>query len=229
MSEIKRAIVLAAGQGFDLDGMNKVLIRDPLDSRSLLEKYVDMFSRRGIEVSVVVGYRAVNIMGQFPRLKYFLNGQWKITNNSYSLGLALSDDPCFVLSSDLIFDEALVDLLLDAPPNAVLTENRPSRILTALNCVVSDGKIADIYQGDVRTPQDPEAIGIFKVSDRRLLQTWKRKCLEHGNLFVAQNLPLRLGVDVHALDKGPLRFIEVNTALDYLRLLSESQPELKVA
>jgi choline kinase len=220
-----RVIVLAAGQGYQLDGLNKCLIKDPTDGRSILEKVVLAFP--GFDVTVVVGYRAVAIMQAHPRLNYVYNKDWAVTNNSYSLALALtSDDPCYVLSSDLVFEPALIRAMQSGPDNAVLSECRENRVLSAVNCTVEGTRITELYQGPLRKVTDPEAIGIYKISDARLVRAWRQNCLQHGNLFVGQNLPVHGDYPaVEAFDLGQHRFREINTPLDYLRLLSDLQHE----
>lgn len=213
-----RVIILAAGQGFLLDGMVKCLVRAPHDGRPLLEKAIESFSNH--KITVVVGYRAVSVMEAYPDLDYIYNPDWATSNNSHSLGLALDDEPSYVLSSDLVFDPSLVRELDDAGPNLALTECRENRILTSVNCATERGKIREFYVGPLRTPTDPEAIGLFKISDRTLLRQWKRNCLKHGSLFVGQNLPVGTGeADVEAHDVGNHLFYEINHPTDYLRAL----------
>src|SRR4051812_20177232 len=129
-----RVIILAAGQGFMLDGMVKCLVRAPHDGRPLLEKAVEAFS--GQRITVVVGFRAVAIMEAFPELDYVYNADWATTNNAHSLGLALNDEPSYVLSSDLVFEPELVRELDQGSPDLVLTERRENRILTSVNCAL---------------------------------------------------------------------------------------------
>jgi choline kinase len=213
-----RVIVLAAGQGFGLDGMVKCLVRAPHDGRRLLERVQDAF--RGHRITVVVGYRAVEVMEAFPDLDYVLNPDWATTNNSYSLGLALDDQPCYVLSSDLVFEPALVRDLDAAAPDLVLTERRENRILTSVHCALEGDQVRSLYVGPLRTPVDPEAIGLFKISNRRLLSAWRRNCLKHGNLFVGQNLPVgESDTAVVSHDLGKHLFYEINSPVDYLRAL----------
>jgi choline kinase len=213
-----RVIILAAGQGFLLDGMVKCLVRAPHDSRPLLERAVEAFA--GHRVTVVVGYRAVAVMEAFPDLDYVYNPDWATSNNSYSLGLALNDEPSYVLSSDLVFEPDLVRELDAAGPNLALTEKRENRILTSVNCAVDGSRIREFYVGPLRSPADPEAVGLFKISDPALLRQWKRNCLKHGNLFVGQNLPVNSGeADVHTHDLGSHLFYEINNPADYLRAL----------
>jgi choline kinase len=213
-----RVIILAAGQGFLLDGMVKCLVRAPHDGRKLLEKVQEAFA--GHQITVVVGYRAVAVMQEFPKLDYVYNPDWASTNNSHSLGLALNDEPCYVLSSDLVFERSLVHELDAAGPNLVLVERRENRILTSVNCALEKDRVRELYVGPLRAPNDPEAVGVFKISDRTLLRQWRRNCMKHGNLFVGQNLCLSATeFDVPAHDVGSHLFYEINHPADYLRAL----------
>lgn len=217
-----RIIVLAAGQGFQVDGLNKCLIRDPKSGQRIIDKIIKAFSQ--FPITVVVGYQAVNIMHDYPQLNYVYNQDWGITNNSYSLGLALTDEPCYVLSCDLIFEPSLITMMNTAPDNIILTEQRENRMLTAINCVIENNRVVEAYQGPLRHRHDPESIGIFKMTDKKILRGWKQNCLQYRNLFIGQNLPLSPDYPaIVTFDKGNERFFEVNTPLDYLRLLEETR------
>jgi len=213
-----RVIVLGAGQGYQLDGFNKLLIKDPADGKRILDKYREAFA--GKEMTVVVGYRAINVMHHYPDLAYIYNKDWAVTNNSYSLSLTLTDEPCYVISGDLFIEPELIQELDAGAPDLVVTQVRESRTLSAVNVSVdADGRIKEVYQGKLRNVSDPEAIGIFKVSSPVLLTAWKRNCREYANLFVGQNLPFDTDASVFAADLGGHRLDEVNTPMDYLRLL----------
>jgi CTP:molybdopterin cytidylyltransferase MocA len=184
-----RLIVLAAGEGLQLDGFNKALIRHPRTRERVLDQYLRLFGAS--KVTVVVGYRAIEIMHRYPQLHYVYNSSWRLTGNAYSLGLALDASPCFVLSADFFLDEAVIDRMRSATPNAVIAAS------------------------------DPEAPGIFKIESPALLREWKARCIEHSNLFALQNLPLDHGGadQVFAAPLGDARLFEVNTPLDYLNLI----------
>ena len=212
-----RTIILAAGQGFQLDGCVKLLIRDPQSGNRIIDQYIKLFKRSNL--TVVVGYKAIEIIQRYPDLTYVYNSEWKITNNSYSLGLALNGDPCYVLSSDLFVSQETIKILKDAKPNCILTENKENRELNSLNCMIkNDNQIAEIYQGPRRNIQDPEAIGIYKISDKNILESWKINCLRYGNLFAGQNLRFDLSF-VYSVDKGSYAFNEINTVYDYINLI----------
>ena len=94
-----RTIILAAGQGYKLGNFNKLLLNNPKTKLTILETYLEIFS--GTDVCIVVGYKAVNIINRYPHIKYIYNPDWHITKDSYSLGLALNDEPCYVIHSDM--------------------------------------------------------------------------------------------------------------------------------
>ena len=214
-----RVIVLAAGQGFQLDGFNKLLIRDPVDNKLIIEKYREAFD--GMDLSIVLGYRAINVMNKYPDFDYVYNSDWAVTNNSYSLNLSLNDEPCYVISGDLFIEPELVTMLENSGPNLVLTKNRESRSLSALNVSTdNNGYIQELYQGKLREPNDPEAIGIYKISSPEILKKWRRNCREYGNLFAGQNLPYDLKTPVVNVDIQGHRLDEINTPMDYIRLLN---------
>lgn len=223
MSTVNQAIILAAGRGNQADGIAKALIRHPRDGRTILDHATDAFA--GKRVVVVVGFRAIQIMESRPDLDYVINHEWAITNNAMSLGLALSNEPTYVVSGDMFFERALVERLDDADDNLVLTHARENRTPSAVHCALDGaGRVNEMYQGSVRSAWDPEAIGLFKVSSPELLRMWRRRSIEQGNLFAGLTLPLDDGADpVVAVELGRDDFYEVNSAADYLRLLERTR------
>lgn len=221
MPTVNQAIILAAGRGNQVDGMAKVLIRHPATGRSILQHAVEAFA--GKRIVVVVGFRAISIMESAPQLDYVINHDWSLTNNAMSLGLALGEEPTYVVSGDIFFDRSLIAHLDSLGPNLALTEARENRSLTAVHCVLrEDQSIAETYQGPVRDNAHPEAIGLFKISCPDILRRWKRLSIAHGNLFVGQTLPCD-GTPVLIAPRGEFAFHEVNTPTDYLRLIDQGR------
>jgi choline kinase len=221
VSAVEQVIILAAGRGHQVDGMAKVLIRHPSTGRTILEHAVDAFA--GKKVIVVVGFRALHVMESAPKLDYVLNHDWALTSNAMSLGLALDDAPTYVVSGDIFFERALVEHLDSLAPNLVLTEARENRALSAVHCVLrNDQSVAETYQGAIRDIANPEAIGLFKISDPDLLRRWKRTCIAHGNLFAGQTLPCD-GARIVSAPRGDFEFTEINTPIDYLRLIERQR------
>jgi choline kinase len=221
MNTVSNVIVLAAGRGDQLDGLNSVMIRHPQTGLRVLDHVISAFE--GKRITVVVGYRAIQVMESYPMLNYVINPNWAVSNNAMSLGLALGDEPSYVLSGDMFVEKPLVDELDCSCPDLVLTEKRENRTLSAVHCVVGeDERIVETYQGAVRDVEHPEAIGLFKISDYEILRKWKFTSIKHGNLFVAQTLPCH----IQAIKSVPLKnhsFVEINTPEDYLRLIEKSK------
>jgi choline kinase len=216
-----RVIVLAAGEGLQLDGFTKALIRHPETGESVIEQYLRLFA--GYELSVVVGYRAIELMHRYPRLHYVYNHNWRLTGNAYSLALALDERPALVLSSDLFMADAIAQRLLNGPENVVLTRARENRPQNGLNLRLNgDGTLAKVYRGTPERPHDPEAPGVFKISDPTLLRLWKRSASDNGNLFALETLPLDRE-PLHTVDVGGDFFHEVNSPTDYLALIEATR------
>lgn len=214
-----RAIILAAGQDIVLDGMIKCLIRHPIDGKTILEHAA--FAFEGMEVTVVVGYRAIEIIQMFPRFTYVFNEEWAVTNSAYSLGLALDQNPCFVASGDLLFEHSLIAAMEAGPANLALTSARENRGLTAINSICRKERLIETYMGPLRDPDHDELLGVYKISDPQLLRRWTTDCLQHSNLFNGQTLPVgESGTPIHRIRLSEKDFFhEINTVADYLRLV----------
>lgn len=221
MSAASRAIILAAGRGNQLDGINKVLIKHPKTGMTVLDHAISAFS--GKKITVVVGYRSIQIMERYPCLDYVINQNWAISSNAMSLGLALNNEATYVISGDMFIDKPLIAELDESGPNIVLTENRENRTLSAVHCVLQQGSIiTETYQGAVRDVRHPEAIGLFKISNEDLLRRWKHLSIKYGNLFAAQTLPC----DGEPIESVPVKdhpFVEINTPDDYLRFMERNR------
>lgn len=221
MSRVEHAIILAAGKSLQLDGVSKALIRHPVTGRTILDYATDAFA--GKRITVVVGFRAIQIMQAYPMLNFVHNPDWALTNNAMSLALALEDEPTYVVSGDIFLDPRLIERLDRGTPDLVLTSDREKRSLTAIHCVLDDRVcVSETYQGPVRSMAHPESIGLFKISSPAVLRDWRRRCIEHANLFAGQLLPC---------DRAPIKseplgdelFFEVNTPTDYMELIKESR------
>lgn len=209
-------IILAAGQGFQLDGFNKLLIRDPLTKKKILDIYLDIF--KNYKITIVLGFRAINVMHEYPKLNYIFNPRWATTNNSYSLSLALSNNPVIILSGDLIFEKKLIHDLINCNHNSVVTKNNFNRNSNSLNAIIDKKKnIKNIYQGKIKSINDREAMGIFLIKDRKILNEIKDKCNVNKKGFVAENLPFNKW-EFKNFDATNYRLDEINNPEDFLSI-----------
>ena len=104
-----KLIILAAGDSFELDGFNKLTIKHPKYKMSIIEIYRKVF--KVDKIQVIVGFRAMNIMNDFPEFEYILNDKWQ-TTGGHSLSLALDQHPSIVISSDFILNPNKVKKLI---------------------------------------------------------------------------------------------------------------------
>lgn len=221
MSAVDHVIILAAGRSLQLDGISKAMIRHPATGRTILDYAIAAFA--GKRITVVVGFRAIQIMQAYPQLDYVHNPDWALTGNAMSLGLALDERPAYVVSGDIFIAPELVQRLDRAAPDLVLASDREKRSLSAIHCVLDERRqVVETYQGPVRSMTHPEAVGILKASDPELLRAWRQRCIRHSNLFAGQLLPCDVApVAIEML--GEELFFEVNTPVDYLELVQASR------
>lgn len=214
-----RLIVLAAGQDNLLDGMIKCLIRHPANGKTVLDWVSE--SASGMEVTVVVGYRAIEIMERYPNFRYIVNPDWAVTNNAYSLSLAIDESPCIVMPGDIFVNSDTIDCLLDCAPDCALSMKRENRSSSAINAKVVQGIIREIYTGPLHDIEDEVLVGLYKISSKSLLRSWQQNGFARSNLFSGKTLPLD---DSSAPVKAcrpttSCAFSEINTVDDYIRLM----------
>ena len=125
MTRPSEAVILMAGEGSRLRGANKVFLKPfvPLLGRPLISYALDTLLRAGIEtLNFVVGYESERMITQVTPLipslvnaSFIENRDWQ-KQNGLSL-LAAADDmagPFLLTMSDHLFDDAIVDRLLDS-------------------------------------------------------------------------------------------------------------------
>jgi choline kinase len=157
-------------------------------------------------------------MHEYPKLNYIFNPCWATTNNSYSLSLALSNNPVIILSGDLIFEKKLIRDLINCNHNSVVTKNNFNRNSNSLNAIIDKKKnIRNIYQGKIKSINDREAMGIFLIKDRKILNEIKDKCNVNKKGFVAENLPFNK-CEFKNFDATYYRLDEINNPEDFLSI-----------
>jgi choline kinase len=123
-----KAVILAAGQGTRIRAVHgehpKCLIE--VDNTTILDHQLDALSKAGInDVAIVVGYEKQQIMNHvmsrrlshIQRIHFIENPAFAITNNIYSLWLALEwvrGGSFVVLNADVIFDAEILDTAVRA-------------------------------------------------------------------------------------------------------------------
>src|SRR5437660_1923732 len=123
-----KAVILAAGQVTRIRSVHgehpKCLIE--VDNTTILDHQLEALSVAGInDVAIVVGYEKEQIinhvmsrkLSHIQRIHFIENPAFAITNNIYSLWLALEwlgGDSFIVLNADVIFDADILDIAIRA-------------------------------------------------------------------------------------------------------------------
>ncbi|MBI5753333.1 MAG: phosphocholine cytidylyltransferase family protein [Hydrogenophilales bacterium] len=153
-----KAIILAAGRGSRMGKLTedqpKCLTR--LAGRSLLDWQIDALRAAGIEeIGIVRGYRKELLPDS---LRHFDNERWQKTNMVVSLSCAsewLSNSPCIVSYSDIVFAPETIQLLMVSPAAIAISYNTEWRRLWEARfddpladaetlAVEADGRVSDI-------------------------------------------------------------------------------------
>lgn len=180
-------LILAAGRGIGLDGFHKLNLVSPSDKRTVLARYRQQICD---SVTIVVGYRAPEIMSKYPDLSYAHNYRWFETGSSFSASLGLDKSPVIVLPSDLFLDEQAAEIVRGSSGNVIFTSRTENRPQTAVNVQSSDGRILDVYQGPKRRGEDTEFRGIVRIEDADLLNKVRETCVQNeSGAFFESLLP----------------------------------------
>ena len=125
MTRPSEAVILMAGEGSRLRGANKIFLKPfvPLLGRPLISYALDTLLRAGIEtLNFVVGYESERMIAQVTPLipsgvnaSFIENRDWQKQNGISLLAAADAVARPFLLTmSDHLFDDTIVDCLLDS-------------------------------------------------------------------------------------------------------------------
>ena len=122
-----QAIILAAGMGRRLKDLtqNNTKCMVKVNGVTLIDRMLHQIEKHNLDrIVMVVGYESqklieyVETLGIKTPIVYVNNPIYNKTNNIYSLALAkqqLLEDDTLLFESDLIFEDAVIDVLLDDP------------------------------------------------------------------------------------------------------------------
>lgn len=122
-----QAIILAAGMGRRLGeltkGNTKCMVK--VNGVTLIDRVMKQLSRQSLKkVIIVIGYKGKELKEYLGTeyngmpIQYIENPIYDKTNNIYSLALAkqeMQEDDTILLESDLIFEDSMLDLLVNNP------------------------------------------------------------------------------------------------------------------
>ena len=126
-----QAIILAAGMGKRLKELtkNNTKCMVEVNGVTLIDRMLHQLERKNLSrIVIVVGYEGqrliefIGTLGIKTPIVYIENPIFDKTNNIYSLSLAkdwLCREDTLLFESDLIFEDSVIDVLLDDPRDTV--------------------------------------------------------------------------------------------------------------
>ena len=222
MSSNNSLLILSAGRGIGLDGFHKLNLVSPSSGETVLERYRRQL---GDDTTIVVGYRAPELMSQYPNLEFVYNYNWFETGSAFSAGLVLKSCPVIVVPSDLFLDDAAAEVIATASGNVVFTcetENRPKN---AINVATKDGAISEIYSGPKRNGTDAEFKGVVRIEDDKVLEAIVRDC--EANPSLAFSDVLSMHKEVFKVKDSVGRVVEINFVEEYVEFFQADRANAK--
>jgi len=170
---------------------------------------------------VVVGYRAAEIMSNYPDLKYVYNYRWFETGSAFSTYLGLDSVPVIVLPADLLISDEMACQIMASKGNTLFGLDTENRSESSSNVSHVGSKVTGIYNGAKIAGADKEFSGIIKISSQSVLDDLAKICEENSDLYLSECLALLKESFNFQLLQG--HFVEVNTIDDYVRLFNERE------
>ena len=174
-----QAIILAAGMGKRLGELtkNNTKCMVEVDGVRLIERALRILDRKNLNrIILVVGYQHENLMafvnslGIQTQIGFIINEVYDKSNNIFSLSLAkeqMIEDDTLLLESDLIFEERLIDMLLeDKRDSLALVDKFESWMDGTCIVVDQDDIITDFIPGKLLQYREKEqyykTVNIYK-------------------------------------------------------------------
>ena len=174
-----QAIILAAGMGKRLGELtkNNTKCMVEVDGVRLIERALRILDRKNLNrIILVVGYQHENLMafvnslGIQTQIGFIINEVYDKSNNIFSLSLAkeqMIEDDTLLLESDLIFEERLIDMLLEDKRDSLeLVDKFESWMDGTCIVVDQDDNITDFIPGKLLQYREKEqyykTVNIYK-------------------------------------------------------------------
>lgn len=211
MNSADDLLILSAGRGIGLDGFHKLKLVAPSTGETILDRYRRQISAN---ISIVIGYRAPELMSLYPNLHYFYNHNWFESGSAFSAAIGLRGVPVIVVPSDLFLDESAAEMLRSTTGNVIFTSDTENRKLNSINVSTRSGAVSRIYTGPKRHGDDVEFKGIVRIESLELLNALVASCEDNPSMAFSECLEMHKE-DFCAVDIGGA-VTEINTVEDYI-------------
>ena len=239
MSTVSEAVILIAGQGSRLRGVDKNRLKPfvPVLGRPLLSYILEAVSRAGISTAhFVVGYESERVIANAkqlipPKIKasFIVNREWEKQNGISLLAAASHVSAPFLLTmGDHVFEDAVVDCLLDnfEPGLLNLAIDRKIKSIVDLDDAMKLQTRGNKVTGIGKNLQNYDAIdsGLFVCPLEIFAYLEQAKAKNGGS-----DCSLANGVELMAID-GKVRGIDIGSArwhdIDTPQVLEHAEQDL---
>lgn len=232
-----KAVILAAGVAKRLrpltDKTPKCLLK--VKGKTLLGMTLENLQENGLfDIVIVTGFEAGQIRDfisrNYPHLRvdYVHNPDYAVTNNSYSLWLAmqkLENHSMLLLDSDIVFEHSILRLLLESGKENVLTLDTAYKNMLGTEEIKvrmdDQNRVFEISKEVNPILAAGESIGIElfgQTGTQHLSEILRRRILieKKVNDFyeAAFEEMIKEGTNIYALDIAPARCMEIDTPDD---------------
>jgi choline kinase len=232
-----RAVILAAGRGTRLGaaagGLPKCLVS--VGGRALIHRQIDALEAAGVRsILVVVGYKADAVEKAVAgRAETVFNPEFETTNSLPSLLRAAEriDGPFILLHGDMIFDPAIVQVVLKKDGNRLAIDSSSGMDAEHMKVQVADKFIVDMSKEIPPERVSGESVGMLRMEAESAC-TFFRKGAEivaagGRNAYWAAAIKASVGeIPVRRVDISGLAWSEIDTPQDLERARSEILPRI---
>jgi len=213
-----KAVILAAGVGSRIGNPRPKSLAILPNGDTILGNQIKALRKNNItEIIVVVGFKKEFIMEEFPRLLYYYNPFYHLTNTSKSLAGAFSayeaEDTVW-LNGDVVLDEGVLSKVLQAEGN-VIGVNREKCADEEIKYVTNKSGFISEISKQVKNAEG-EAVGVNKISkaDFSTVLNCLNSCADNDYFEKGIEFAIAQGVNFQPVDISEYRCIEVDFAED---------------
>lgn len=229
-----KVIILAAGKGTRISRMVQAVPKStlPIAGVPLIKLTVDVLLKRGMDISVCVGYqhnKIRDVLKGMP-IKYYYNPFFDVTNSIGSLWMAQEelDDDVLIINADVFFSEAILDMVLEDPHEVVMMVDKTRTKTGDYFFSTTDNGCIRAYGKDLPLQQRKcEYVGIAKLK-MEFVPIFRKRLNEliekqQHNLWwenVIYSFTDNLEKEIYTKDVGGLFWSEIDYFDDYERILN---------
>ena len=221
------AVILAAGRGTRLGlDIPKALIE--IAGKPLIHRQIGQFRNAGIGDIIIIGGYRLDLLRDSLRgckIRLFENPFFKQTDNLISFYMAMNRNAgeCIVSHSDLVFDDQLLETLLDRSGDVILPLDTESMDSESMKIRLENGRVAKIGKHIELSAAAGESVPLIRFSEQAVKEIipLAKKYLDAGNLtaYVEDALTENITADGNSLDYRiadvtGMRWREIDTSDD---------------